>query len=89
MYQAGSFLSTIKEDGFVTTPSSLLRVILRHCDVLYVRIIPQVLRASNPEPLLCHRFSRHYYSCYEFIKEGLQRTKNHEQMPLFPFSANA
>jgi len=51
----------------VALSSSSLRGNLRHCDVLYVRLIPQVLRASNLEPLLCHRFSRHYYSCYEFI----------------------
>ena len=61
------FFKLLAVDGFVTTPSSSLRGNLRHCDVLYVRLIPQVLRASNLEPLLCHRFSRHYYSCYEFI----------------------
>ncbi len=34
-------------DGFVKSPTSALRCILRHCSVLYVRIIPQDLRALN------------------------------------------
>jgi len=36
-------------DGFVKSPISALRCILRHCDVPYVRLIPQNLRALNLE----------------------------------------
>ena len=41
-------------DGFVKSPISLLRYISRQCDVLYVRLIPRDLRASNLIFLLCH-----------------------------------
>jgi hypothetical protein len=34
-------------DGFVKSPTSALRCILRHCSVPYVRLIPQDLRALN------------------------------------------
>jgi hypothetical protein len=36
-------------DGFAKRPSSALRCIFRHCGVLYVRLIPQDLRALNLE----------------------------------------
>ena len=36
-------------DGFVKSPTSALRCILRHCRVLYVPLIPQDLRALNLE----------------------------------------
>jgi len=36
-------------DGFVKSPTSALRCILRHCSVLYVRFVPQDLRALNLE----------------------------------------
>ena len=36
-------------DGFVKSPTSALRCILRHCSVLKVRLIPQDLRALNLE----------------------------------------
>jgi len=36
-------------DGFVKSPTSALHCIHRHCDVLYVRLIPQNLRALNLE----------------------------------------
>jgi hypothetical protein len=34
-------------DGFVKSPTSALRYILRHCSVLKVRLIPQDLSALN------------------------------------------
>ena len=36
-------------DDFVKSPTSVLRCILRHYDVLSVRLIPQDLRALNLE----------------------------------------
>jgi len=36
-------------DGFVKSPTSVLRCIFRHCGVPYVRLIPQDLRALNLE----------------------------------------
>ena len=36
-------------DGFVKSPTSALRCILRHCDVLSVRLISQALRGLNFE----------------------------------------
>jgi len=36
-------------DGFVKSPTSALRCIPRHYDVLYVRLIPRNLRALNLE----------------------------------------
>ena len=45
-------LKLIKAHGFVKTPASSFRCNLRHCGVLYVRLIPQVLRASNLKLLL-------------------------------------
>ena len=36
-------------DGFVKSPTSALRCILRHCSVLYVPFVPQDLRALNLE----------------------------------------
>jgi hypothetical protein len=42
-------------DGFVKTPISALRFILRHCGVLFVRLTPQNLRALILKFLLCHR----------------------------------
>ncbi len=41
-------------NGFVKTPPSSLPCGPRHCDVLYVRLIPRVLGASNLKLLLCH-----------------------------------
>jgi hypothetical protein len=35
----------VKIDGFVKSPTSALRYILRHCSVPDVRLIPQDLRA--------------------------------------------
>ncbi len=37
----------VKIDGFVKSPTSALRCILRHCSVPYIRLIPQDLRALN------------------------------------------
>jgi hypothetical protein len=34
-------------DSFVKSPTSALCCILRHCSVLYVRFVPQDLRALN------------------------------------------
>jgi hypothetical protein len=34
-------------DGFINSPTSVLRRTLRHCDVLSVRLIPQDLHALN------------------------------------------
>ena len=34
-------------DSFVKSPTSALRCILSHCSVLYVRFVPQDLRALN------------------------------------------
>jgi hypothetical protein len=36
-------------DDFVKSPASVLRCILRHCDVLSVRLIPEDWRALNLE----------------------------------------
>ncbi len=36
-------------DGFVKSPTSVLRCILRHCSVRKVRLVPQDLRALNLE----------------------------------------
>jgi hypothetical protein len=36
-------------DGFVKSPSAVLRCILRHCSVRKVRFIPQDLRALHIE----------------------------------------
>jgi hypothetical protein len=36
-------------DGFAKSPTSVLRCILRHCDVRKVSLIPQNLRALNLE----------------------------------------
>ena len=60
IYKSNDFLSLaiyivlwhvkiIKVDGFVKSPTSALRCIPRHCDVLYVRLIPRNLRALNLE----------------------------------------
>jgi hypothetical protein len=38
-----------KLDGFGKSPTSALRRISRHCDVLSVRLIPRNLRALNLE----------------------------------------
>jgi len=43
------FLHLNRNDGFVKSPTSALRCIPRHCDVLYVRLIPRNLRALNLE----------------------------------------
>jgi hypothetical protein len=39
----------LKHDDFVKSPTSVLRCLLRHCDVLSVRLIPRDLRALNLE----------------------------------------
>jgi hypothetical protein len=39
----------INLDGFVKSPTSALRCILRHCSVLQVCLIPQDLHALNLE----------------------------------------
>ena len=44
-----------KNDGFVKSPPASFRYNLRHCGVLYVRLIPQALRASHLNILLCHQ----------------------------------
>ena len=37
----------MSKDGYIKSPTSALRCIPRHCDVLYVRLIPRNLRALN------------------------------------------
>jgi hypothetical protein len=44
-----AFLSMNKFDGFVKSPSAVLRCIFRRCDVPYVRLTPQDLRALHLE----------------------------------------
>jgi hypothetical protein len=39
----------MRVNGFVKSHSAVLRFILRHCGVLYVRLIPQNLRALHNE----------------------------------------
>ena len=65
-------------DGFVKNPTSALRCILRHCDVLSVRLSPQDLRALNREseriPRSLLRGQRAYLKLANFltVEDSLQ-----------------
>ena len=53
----------MKIDGFVKSPTSALRYILRHCSVLKVRLIPQDLRA-----FLSRFYAGGFGSFYEAVR---------------------
>jgi hypothetical protein len=59
--EVGLALRKLMNDGFVKSPSAALRFIFRHCDVPYVRLIPQASRALHLElftvPSVCGLFT--------------------------------